>query len=298
MAVAASGAEAGRDAGSRWVRGDGSIVWCSMVTAPVPGADGRPETLVGIMEDITERKRHAELAAKIQRDLLPVERPRLEGYELAAACLPARDVAGDFYDWRGPEDGHLDLTVADTARGGPGAALVMATVRMALRTMPRGLPPGPRVALVAESISQELADDAHAIALFHARLDIASGTLRYLDAGLGCSAIRRAAGGLEHLPVRRRSLAGAGDGAAEGRVELAPGDALIVSTDGLLTAAGGMERLEEMLTGLDPAMSADEMVASLAGSARGRRRDDATVMVLRRTGGVPSPPEGEGTAAL
>lgn len=277
-------AAAGDDSGSRWLRSDGTIVWCSMVTAPVPGADDRSETLVGIMEDITERKRAAERAAKIQRDLLPDEVPRLDGYELAAACLPVRDVTGDFYDWTGPEEGHLDLTIADTATGGPGAALVMAMVRMALRTMPVELDPGARVSLVSESIDQAVVDDGMSLTLFHARLDLASGTLRYVDVGQGCSAIRRADGRMVPLPVRQPTLASLRGEAAQGQVRLGPGDTLVVSTDGLRIAAGGTARMEEMLAGPGRAETAGQMVDRIVSEVRGRQRDDATVLMLRRTG--------------
>src|ERR1700730_10025187 len=85
----------------RWRRRDRTTLWCSVVTTPVRGAAGRPETLVAIIQDITERKLLAERAAQIQRQLLPTERPELGGYELAAASLPVLDVASDFYDWTG-----------------------------------------------------------------------------------------------------------------------------------------------------------------------------------------------------
>src|SRR5207247_6943904 len=124
------------------------------------------------VENITERKRQAERTAQIQRDLLPSRTPDLDGYELAAACLPVQDVTGDFYDWAGPEDGKLDLTVADVMGGGAGAALVMATLRIGLRTMARDLGPGARGALVAQSLTQVLGEDGPSVALFHARLDL------------------------------------------------------------------------------------------------------------------------------
>jgi PAS domain S-box-containing protein len=268
----------------RWLRSDRSIVWCSVVTTPVLGADGRPETLVGIIQDITERKQLAERAAQIQRDLLPDETPELEGYELAGACQPVRDVAGDFYDWTGPEDGHLDVTVADVSTKGAGAALVMATLRMALRTMPPELNPKARVDLTAESMTGVLSDDGLSVTLFHGRLHLGSGLLRYVIAGHGCSAIRRADG--ETVQFGKRSLplgAPGGEEYEEGQVRLEPGDTLLLYTDGLVETAGGSVELEDLVGTLDGAESVEGMVTRLVGTVRGRQSDDATVVMLRRT---------------
>src|SRR5207249_7372599 len=187
---------------NRWHRSDGAEIWCSMFAAPVPGADGRPKTLVGTLEDITGRKQQVERAVQIQRELLPKEKPLLEGYELAAACIPAQDVGGDFYDWVGPQGGQLDLTVADVMGKGVGAALVMATLRAALRSAPHELSPSARVGLASESISHGLTDDGLFVTLFHARLDVGTGVLRYVDAGHGYCVVRRADGEIVHLTSR------------------------------------------------------------------------------------------------
>jgi PAS domain S-box-containing protein len=288
----------------RWLRRDRSILWCSVVTTPVRGADGRPETLVGIIQDITERKLLAERAAQIQRHLLPTDSPELEGYELAAACLPVRDVAGEFYDWTGPVGGHLDLTLADVSTRGTGAALVLATLRMALRTMPPELNPRARVELAAESMTGVLADEGMSVALFHGRLDLGSGLLRYVGAGTGCSAVRRADGQIVKLRARSLPLGASqgGEGGGppgpvgafddqeheEGQLWLEPGDTLLVYTDGLVETTSGTVELEELLGTLDGTESAEDVVARLLGGVRGRQTDDATVMLLRRVGGRPA----------
>jgi PAS domain S-box-containing protein len=279
----AHGADDHNEIECRWLRRDRSVVWCSVVTTPVLGADGRPETLVAIIQDITERKQLAERAAQIQRDLLPDETPELEGYELAGACQPVRDVAGDFYDWTGPQDGHLDVTVADVSTKGAEAALVMATLRMALRTMPPDLNPKARVELTAESMSGVLSDEGLSVTLFHGRLDLGSGLLRYVSAGHGRSAIRRADG--ETVTFGARSLplgTPGGEEYEEGQVRLEPGDTLLLYTDGLVETANGSVELEELVGTLDGSESAEGIVTRLVGTVRGRQSDDATAVLLRR----------------
>src|SRR5207237_1141479 len=179
----------------------------------------------------------SERAAQIQRELLPTEKPELEGYEVAAACLPAKDVSGDFYDWMGPQGGQLDLTVAEVMGEGAGSALVMATLRTALRTAPQELGPAARVALAAESLSRGLTDDDLFVTMLHARLDLASGALRYVDAGHGYCVIRRAGGELERLERQSEPLGASGAKHEEGEVRLEPGDSLLACTDGLLKPA-------------------------------------------------------------
>ena len=283
---------------SRWLRRDGTVVWCAVAAAPVLGADGRPETLVGILEDITERRRQAERAASIQRDLLPKERLPLEGYQLAAACVPMKDVAGDFYDWLGPEDGHIDLTVADVMGKEVGSALVMATLGMALRAMPRQLGPGPRVQLVARSLPRGLTDDGLFVTMFHARLDLDTGLLHYVDAGHGYCVIRRAGGQIEPLASRSLPLGVLADEAyEEGRVQLEPGDTLLVYTDGLVEVNDQIVGVDEVVAALHGAETAEEMVERLVARVRDDQADDVTVLLLRRLAEVPSPVAVGGAAA-
>jgi PAS domain S-box-containing protein len=267
---------------SRWLHRDGSVVWLSAVAAPVLGADGRPETFIGILEDITDRKRQSERAAQIQRELLPTETPELEGYELAAACLPAQDVSGDFYDWMGPDGGQLDVTVADVMGEGAGSALVMATLRTALRTAPQELGPAARVGLAAESLSRGLTDDGLFVKTLQARLDVKSGVLRYVDAGHGHSVVKRANGEIERLLTQSRPLGIAGEDFTEGEVRLQPGDSLLACTDGLVKAGDRNVGLDGLADDLGSAMGAEEMVSRLVDGVRDRQSDDITVVVLRR----------------
>jgi PAS domain S-box-containing protein len=272
---------------SRWVRGDGSIVWCSLVGAAVVGPDGRSESFVGIMEDITERKRQEDRAARIQRDLLPKETPALDGYDLAAICLPQQEVAGDFYDWAGPEDGRFDLTLADVMGKGVGSALVMATLRTALRATPRELSPWARVGQVAESMTRALTDEGLFVTMFHARLELASGVLSYVDAGHGYGVVLRADG--EIVRLRSRSLPlGVLTGLEyeEKEVRLEPRDMLLVFTDGLVEIGDTTIEVDELLRGLQEAGSAEEVVARLVERVRGQKGDDVTVLALRRTEGA------------
>ncbi len=272
------------DREGRFVRRDGTFTWCSLVASVVRDAGGRAESFISIVEDISAHREQAERAAQIQRRLLPGSPPELAGYELAGVCLPAQDVAGDFYDWSF-RDGHLDLTVADVMGKGVGAALVMAVLRTALRSCPDAAGPAARVRTAAESLSL---GDGMFVTLFYARLDTGSGLLQYVDAGHGYCAICRAGGELVHLSARSLPL-GVLDNEVfrEGTARLDPGDTLVLYSDGLVEREDGTIELRHLVEGLGESPGAADSVKWLLTSMPGRPTDDVTVVVLRRAPDVP-----------
>jgi serine phosphatase RsbU (regulator of sigma subunit)/anti-sigma regulatory factor (Ser/Thr protein kinase) len=82
-------------------------------------------------------RRELEIAADIQRSLLPSEIPACRPFELAAACQSALQVGGDFFDIIPAADGALVLVIADVMGKGVPAALFAAVLRTTLRSMPQ-----------------------------------------------------------------------------------------------------------------------------------------------------------------
>jgi PAS domain S-box-containing protein len=266
---------------NRFLRADGSVIWCSVIVA-LQRSTGRPDTLMTIQEDITDRKRQSERAARIQRNLLPQTTPELEGYELAGTCRPAEEVAGDFYDWKVSADGHLDLTVADVMGKGVGAALVMAALRTALRAAPSEFGPADSLRL-ANSTVLGGDDEGLFVTLLRARLDVASGVLRYVDAGHGHCRVWRQNGDFERLPVRSYPIGiDLGGEFREGVVQLEHGDTLVLYSDGLVESETRTGDLVQFAAGLDGSERASEMVAGLMAGMPLRPADDITLVVLRR----------------
>jgi serine phosphatase RsbU (regulator of sigma subunit) len=275
----------------QWLRKDGSQIWCSLRVAPVrPRPGGQPLALIAISEDITEQKREALYAAQIQHQLLPQEAPRIEGYDLAAACVPAKDVGGDFYDWVVRDGGKVDFALADVMGKGTAAALVMATVRAAMRGAPASLPPVERAQVAAASLSSEITEEGLFVTLFLCRLDTETGDLDYVDAGHGFAAIRRAGGTFEELASGSMPLGVQESDPLEGsKAHLEPGDSIVIYSDGLVETDERIIELEEFRSDFDESKDPAEVIRRLIDRMPANRADDVTVVMLSR---LPLPDKG------
>ncbi len=224
-------------------------------------------------------------AGQVQADLLPLESPVIPPFVLAARCVPAREVGGDFYDWQRPQDGKLWMTLADVMGKGMPAALWMATARTAMRAVVRDSPPAAAMRYVARALEPDLEHADAYITLFLANLDIAARRLEYVDAGHGHVFIRRSDGQVELLPERGLPVGIISDlDYEQGEVIFDPGDALILYSDGLIDSRPDLDLQPVMIADtLNGTETAEEMVEKLIalGEAGGTLPDDLTVVVLQ-----------------
>ena len=82
-------------------------------------------------------RRELQIAADIQRSLLPSKIPACPPFEVSAACQSALQVGGDFFDIIPAGDGALLLVIADVMGKGVPAALFAAVLRTTIRSMPQ-----------------------------------------------------------------------------------------------------------------------------------------------------------------
>lgn len=233
------------------------------------------------------RQLEAELAraGEVQAALLPPEVPALPGFELAARCVPAREVGGDFYDWQEITPGVLRLTVGDVMGKGIPAALLMASTRATMHVVARQNPPAAALALAEQALEPDFEHTGGFVTLFHAELHVGAKRLRYVDAGHGYGFVRRADGTVEALTRGGRPLGIPSlNGYHEATIMFRAGDALIVYSDGLLEAQPETDVTHPVLAErLRDATSAADMVERLVAMAAftGAPPDDLTVVVLR-----------------
>lgn len=225
-----------------------------------------------------------ERATEVQQSLLPQEGLRIEGYDVAGLFRPSSSVGGDFYDWYQTPDG-FHLTFADAMGKGMGAALIAATVRAVMRSTGLRYDLDGAFAAASKAIAADLDSSNSFVTLFHARLDAASGTVSYVDAGHGLALHVRSGGAADRLPSGGPPVgAWAGSQWPQSALELAPGDSLVVASDGVLDVFDSVEDFTDAVRSAtqdqDSAQAASTAILALAPAETAQ--DDVTVVVVRR----------------
>ena len=254
-----------------------------------------------ILAAVTSQRRRAErraqhLAHDLQAELLPPKLPEIPQFEAAGwyrAGMKGQEVGGDFYDVFNAGPGRWIAVIGDVCGKGPEAASLTALARYTLRAVARQAT-GPSDALQAlnDAILEQRSDQRFMTAVL-VQLDLASSTL-----GVGLSN----GGHPPPLLVRRHGEVEEviGDGGTllgiysdpclvDQRVELLPGDSLVLFTDGLAERRDPDDdapgRIREVLRA-NPSLGANETAARLGQLALadgGKPDDDVAVVVLRRT---------------
>jgi len=251
--------------------------------------------------DRVTMKRDLEIAKEIQTWLMPTAPPKVAGLEMAFATRPANTVAGDYYDafLRTNADGSIKpdasllFAVADVAGKSVPAALLMATLQASLRTL-AGI--CTNMLELVERWNRYCCDQnvggQRFTTAFLAELNPLTRQLCYVNAGHNWPVLRRAAGQLERLETGGVPLGLLRNARYEcGQVTLAPGDVLLVFTDGLVEAEDHNEREygeTRMLATLNAYSnrSATEVLQGLMRSAdqfvgTAPQHDDITCLLLR-----------------
>lgn len=242
-----------------------------------------------------EMRREMELARRIQRSFLPERMPAVEGYEIAAWWQPAEFVSGDYYDWFPLSDQRLGLVVGDVCGHGMGPSLIMASLRAMLHVLSkRTSDPEEMLALLAATVTQDL-KETQFVTFLIAALDLQSHTVRFANAGHAPALhfgrrqnqVRR----LEptQLPLGFPRLT---TGIVPDTIALAPGDLLLLGTDGIIEARNqqgelfGLPRLVSLVQ-QSLASSAAELAVRISAAIpefQGcfQMSDDATLLIVER----------------
>ncbi len=234
------------------------------------------------------------LARKIQQSLLP-DPPEIPGWFIAGRCIQAADTGGDLFDFIPLDEHRLGIAIGDVTGKGMPAALLMATVRSALRAHAQ-LQSDP--AEVLEALNRVMYADTRGksyVTLVYGVLDTHTWTLTIANAGhpspLLCGEREEPA----YLDGRGRLPLGS---QAQVRyiarsLTLQPGQALLLYTDGVIEARDpqakmlGFEGLQTMVTHQPGERLIDTILERTMQFTSPRAlEDDLTLVVVQRVARV------------
>lgn len=259
------------------------------------------------LQQLALQERELEIAASIQRNLLQRNLPEMPGVVVAPVQRQANLVGGDWYDIESAGRS-LSVVIGDASGKGIAAAL-MATVTLSSLRAERSMGAGPK--RVIERANRALLDatepDSFTTVLY-LTLDVVTGDVRWFNMGHHAPFLLRPAPGShegEFIEGPHNKALGWWDdpGLAEGAMTLAPGDRLVLFTDGFLEAKGpdgelfGEQRLAAALVRLAPLDAAnlgEQLVGEVERFAAGKLDDDLTILTVLFEGspGSAEPQEG------
>ena len=237
------------------------------------------------------------MAGRIQADILPEHPPNISGWEIAARLEPARETSGDFYDFIPLTDHKWGLVVGDVTDKGMGAALFMALSSALIRTYASRFPTLP--ALTLRTVSERILSDTRGgmfVTSIFGVLEPLTGRFVYANAGHPPGYLIRPQRGKESID--RLCPTGMALGVTEQAqwrqkiARIAPGDLLVLYTDGITEAQNAEGKFFEEDRLLDVVLSnvrhpAAEILSALVDEVHGfvgaaSRQDDIALVVLRR----------------
>ena len=260
---------------------------------------------IAFIRDITARRtaeralRAAEkefgLAREIQQRLFPAHAPQVPGFDIAGATYPAVQAGGDHYDFLPMPDGDLGLVVSDVSGHGMGPALIMAETRAYLRIVAYNRRDAGMVLTRANQVlAEDLESGTRFVTSLLVRLIPSERKLAFANAGHTAGYVLAPTGEVrQRLPRRGPPLGLSADSvyAENGPVALAPGELVLLLTDGIEEAespAGelfGAARFLEVVRAHREASAAD-----IVGAVRGAldafgggapQQDDITLIVAK-----------------
>ncbi len=243
-------------------------------------------------------QRDLDLARELQGGLLPKVFPTLAeapGIELFARLEPAKEVSGDLYDFFPVGDGKMCFVVGDVSGKGIAAGIFMAVTRTLIRAT---AVPGRGPVEIMNRVNAQLAKENQAslfVTMILGLVDTTTGRMVYGQGGHNPPIRVPAKGKAVYEPPGGMPLGVFEDAKfGERELQLAPGETLVVYTDGVTEAMNeakdlfGEDRLEQAMSGV-AGYSAEKIAERVIEKVEGfvleaERSDDITLLVIQRRG--------------
>ncbi len=242
---------------------------------------------------LTSLKEEVRLVSQIQVDLLPKASPSIPGYDIAGKNVPARVVGGDYFDFIPLDEKRICVCVGDVSGKGLPASLLMANLQATLRGQAhRDVVPSVCLRRCNNMLFRST-NPEHFVTLFCGLLDAEKHELTFCNAGHNYPLLFSR--GEEPVPLK---TGGVVLGVIEDRafeqetVELAPGDVLVIYSDGVTEAMDaaevefGEEKLNDLI-GSHLEDSASTLIGRIFDAVKKHagdypQSDDMTMIVVKR----------------
>jgi PAS domain S-box-containing protein len=232
---------------------DGSLHWLECRGRVLVDDTGAAIGTIGVALDVTEREEQQAaltrriaadrlLIQNVQRALLPVRMPQVDGTEFAARyeAAPGSAIGGDWYAFVPLRGGRLGVAIGDVAGHGLSAVAEMAHIRFSLRSLSYLHDDPTEVLAQLSELVRVFSPDTMITALY-GTLDPSSGCFEYALAGhfppVICGPEQ-----CDLVEVRADPPLGFGEVYERHTLDLQPDQTLIAFTDGIL------ERRSEPIT--------------------------------------------------
>lgn len=258
--------------------------------------DRMTESIGSLLATVAEKERlqsEIEIAATIQRNLLPKDGPHIGGVSFSAHFEPTASIGGDYYDLFNIDKSRLAVAIGDVSGHGLSTGLVMAMVKAAMTTLVEE-------GADEESLFHRLNELVHRsterrafMTLGFTIFDLENARIRHTNAGHLYPYLLRE-GGTAPIAIESPSLPLGVRPKITTRtteMDLREGDAIVYLSDGIVEAQNelgdpfGFDQLESLLAGQtdrSPAAIRDTILEAVAQHSGSRPADDdRTVMVLR-----------------
>lgn len=238
-----------------------------------------------------------QMARQVQTSLLPDHTPDVSGWEFSAVWKPARQVAGDYYDFISYPNGKVGVVIADVTDKGMASALFMANTRTIIRaSLNNSISPVDGISAANRLICSDSANGMF-VTLFYAHIDPLTGAVTYVNAGHNPPLLSRImhGGEVQIIPLNRTGIALGIEPEmtyTEVQIDLMPGESLLLYTDGVTDAINqqnvdyGMGRLESLLIynmGKSASLVLDTLIRSVQNFIQETEPyDDITAAMIRR----------------
>ncbi len=244
---------------------------------------------------LQEMKEEVRLAARIQMDLLPKSAPEIPGYDIAGTSIAAQVVGGDYFDFIPCEEGRYAICLGDVSGKGLPASLLMANLQATLRGQTLLNPPAKICLQRSNRLLYQSTSSEKFVTLFYSILDTRTHTLSFTNAGHDAPILLAKGGDVNRLETGGVVLSIMEEFPYdEDQLTLAPGDVLIVYSDGITEAIN----MNQELFGVDRLLaairanrdkSANELIESIVAAVKAYagpapQADDMTLVVIKRLG--------------